>query len=282
MKTASPQLDFSGHILTLDRPRIMGVLNVTPDSFSDGGQWLNAADAVRHALDMQQEGADIIDVGGESTRPGALAVSLQEELDRVIPIIEAIASRLDIPVCVDTSKAEVMRAAVSAGAGMVNDVFALRKDGALQAAAQLSVPVCLMHMQGEPRMMQDNPHYTDVAIEVNEFLQNRAEQCLVAGVKPHNIVLDPGFGFGKTLQQNLTLFQAIPMLTASVYPLLVGVSRKGMIGQLTGRELAGRLPGSVVAAALAVVSGAAIMRVHDVAASCDAIKVATALRPANA
>ena len=226
---------------------------------------------------MQDAGADIIDIGGESTRPGANAVSLQQELDRVIPVIEAIVPQLSVPVSIDTSKPDVMREAVAAGAGMVNDVFALRNHGALETAADLAVPVCLMHMQGEPRVMQDNPIYEDVVAEVKSFLLERAGQCEEYGVLKQNIVLDPGFGFGKTLQQNLELFHALPELVASGYPVLVGLSRKAMIGQLTGREMQGRVSGSITAALLAAQAGAAIIRVHDVAQTHDALKVATAL-----
>ena len=257
----------------------MGILNVTPDSFSDGGQWLVRSEAVQHALSIQAAGADIIDVGGESTRPGAKAVPLQQELDRVIPLIEAIVPRLCIPVSIDTSKPEVMREAVAAGAGMINDVYALRLDGAVSAAVDLGVPVCLMHMQGEPRVMQDNPVYKNVAAEVRHFLLERAKRCEEAGMLAHTIVLDPGFGFGKTLQQNIALFQSLPDLVATGYPVLVGISRKAMIGSLTGRDLPGRIPGSVTAAVLAVQAGAAIIRVHDVAETLDALKVATALSP---
>lgn len=277
MNLSTRELNCAGRKITLDRPRIMAVLNVTPDSFSDGGQWLGKTDAIRHALEMQQAGADIIDVGGESTRPGAQAVSLQQELDRVMPVIETIAPQLDVPVSIDTSKPEVMREAVMAGAGMINDVFALRQDGALQTVAELAVPVCLMHMQGEPRVMQENPVYDDVGTEVRDFLLERARLCNEAGVLPRNIVLDPGFGFGKTLQQNIDLFHALPVIASSGYPLLVGVSRKAMIGQLTGRDLSDRMPGSVIGAALAVLKGAAIVRVHDVAETRDALKSATAL-----
>jgi len=255
----------------------MGVLNVTPDSFSDGGKWLGKSEAIDHALAMQDAGANIIDVGGESTRPGAEAVSLQQELDRVIPVIEAIVPGLSVPVSVDTSKPEVMREAVAAGAGMINDVYALRVDGAVQAAVEMEVPVCLMHMQGEPRVMQDNPVYTDVGTEVRQFLLARAQHCEQSGVQRHNILLDPGFGFGKTLQQNLDLFHSLPELVATGHPVLVGISRKAMVGQLTGRELAERIPGSITAAVLAAQAGAAIIRVHDVSATLDALKVATAL-----
>jgi len=258
----------------------MGILNLTPDSFSDGGLWLGKSAAVQHALAMQEAGADIIDVGGESTRPGAQAVSLQQELDRVIPVIETIVPQLRVPVSIDTSKPEVMREAVAAGAGMINDVFALRSHDALQTAAELDVPVCLMHMLGDPRVMQNKPEYDDVAQEVKDFLLERAGRCEKAGISPENIVLDPGFGFGKTLQQNITLFHALPGLITSGYPLLVGVSRKAMIGQLTGRDIEGRVAGSIAAAALAAKLGAAIVRVHDVAQTRDALNVATALWPA--
>jgi dihydropteroate synthase len=255
----------------------MGVLNVTPDSFSDGGQWLGKSEAVQHALAMQDAGADIIDIGGESTRPGAQAVPLQQELDRVIPVIEAIVQQLSVPVSIDTSKPEVMREAVAAGAGMINDVYALRQEGAVEAAAELSVPVCLMHMLGDPRVMQHNPVYDEVTVEVKTFLLERAKHCENSGLLTQNIVLDPGFGFGKTVQQNLELFHRLPDLVATGYPLLVGVSRKSMIGQLTGREASGRVSGSITAAALAGRLGAAIVRVHDVAETLDALKVATAL-----
>lgn len=277
MNSAIRELNCAGRKVKFDRPRIMGILNVTPDSFSDGGQWLGKSQAIQHALAMQGAGADIIDIGGESTRPGAKAVPLQQELDRVIPVIEAIAPQLSVPVSIDTSKPEVMREAVQAGAGMINDVYALRQDGALQAATELTVPVCLMHMLGAPRVMQQNPVYDDVSAEIKSFLLERAKQCEVSGIPSQNIVLDPGFGFGKTLQQNLDLFFGLPELVASGYPVLIGMSRKTMIGQLTGRETRGRLPGSIAAAVLAAQAGAAIIRVHDVAETRDALKVATAL-----
>jgi len=260
-----------------NRPRIMGVLNVTPDSFSDGGQWLGKSEAIEHAIAMQEAGADIIDVGGESTRPGAQAVPLQQELDRVLPVIEAITAQLTVPVSVDTSKPEVMREAVAAGAGMINDVSALQLDGALRAAANLAVPVCLMHMQGEPRVMQQDPVYADVAVEVRQFLLDRARQCEENGILKENVILDPGFGFGKTLQHNIELFHALPSLVETGYPILVGISRKTMIGQLTGRQTADRMPGSITAAALAVLQGASIVRVHDVAETRDALRVLKSL-----
>jgi len=262
----------------LDQPRVMGILNVTPDSFSDGGQWLGKSEAIEHALCMQDAGADIIDIGGESTRPGAQAVPLQQELDRVIPVIEAIVPQLSVPVSIDTSKPEVMREAVRAGAGMINDVCALRQAGALQAAADLDVPVCLMHMLGDPRVMQKNPVYDDVIAEVKGFLLERARQCELGGIPAKNIVLDPGFGFGKTLQQNLDLFHGLPELVASGYPVLVGISRKAMIGQLTGREMPDRVSGSITAAVLALLQGASIVRVHDVAETQDALNIVKSLR----
>ncbi len=227
---------------------------------------------------MQDAGADIIDVGGESTRPGAQAVPLQQELDRVIPVIEAIVPQLSVPVSIDTSKPEVMREAVQAGAGMINDVYALRQEGALQAVAELAVPVCLMHMLGDPRVMQQNPVYDDVSARSKAFYWSAPKQCELGGIRLQNIVLDPGFGFGKTLQQNLDLFHKLPALVASGYPVLVGVSRKAMIGQLTGREMPDRVPGSITAAVLAVLQGASIVRVHDVAETQDALNIVKSLR----
>lgn len=255
----------------------MGIVNVTPDSFSDGGRWLEKSDAIRQALAMQDAGADMIDIGGESTRPGAQVVPLQQELDRVIPVIESIAPQLSIPVSIDTSKAEVMRQAVASGAGMINDVCALRQQGALQAAVELAVPVCLMHMRGDPRVMQKTPVYGDVVNEVKRFLLDRAEQCERAGIAQNRIVLDPGFGFGKTLEQNLELFKGLQEIVACGYPVLVGVSRKAMIGQLTGREMPERVAGSITAALLAIQMGASIVRVHDVEETRDALRIATAL-----
>ena len=267
----------AGHRLVLDRTRVMGILNLTPDSFSDGGRWLERGAAVEHALAMQEAGADIIDVGGESTRPGAQTITVQQELDRVLPVIETLAQQLSVPLSIDTGKPEVMRAAVAAGAGMINDVYALRQDGALQAAVEIGVPVCLMHMLGNPRVMQNAPVYDDVAGEVTAFLLERASLCESNGIARENIVLDPGFGFGKTLEQNITLFRAIPDIAAMGYPLLVGVSRKSMLGQLTGRQTGDRVAASVAAAVLAAQMGAAIVRVHDVGETRDALEVATAL-----
>jgi dihydropteroate synthase len=255
----------------------MGVLNVTPDSFSDGGKFLGRDLALRRADRMAEEGADIIDIGGESTRPGAPPVSAEEELDRVVPVIESLASRISLPISVDTSKPEVMRAAVGAGAGMINDVRALRGSGAMAAAVEARVPVCLMHMQGEPRTMQEAPGYRDVVSEVGYFLRKRFEACREAGMSPGLVILDPGFGFGKTLDHNLALLAGLPELCRLGPPLLVGMSRKSMIGTLTRRTVEERLAGSLAAAVLAVERGARIVRVHDVAPTVDAIRVAWAL-----
>lgn len=275
------QLDCAGRLLDLTRPAVMGVLNLTPDSFSDGGLWTDPGRAVAHAADMVAEGAAIIDVGGESTRPGAAAVDAADEIARVVPIIARIAAELDVPVSVDTSKPEVMRAAIDAGATMVNDVRALRAPGALAAVANSKVAVCLMHMQGEPRTMQQAPVYDDVVAEVQAFLLERAAACVEAGIKNNRIALDPGFGFGKTLAHNLALFARLDAFTTSGYPVLVGISRKSMIGTLTGAPVTERLAGSVAAVALAVARGANILRVHDVAASVQALAVAAAVREAS-
>ena len=272
--TPSPvTLDCGGRPLVLDRPRIMGILNVTPDSFSDGGDWLSPRQAVLHAHHMATAGADIIDIGGESTRPGAAQVSLAQELDRVIPVIEALWTETRIPISIDTSKPEVMRAAASAGAGMINDVFALQGEGALQTAASLGLPVCLMHMQGDPRSMQHQPFYNDVVGEVETFLLARAQACEKSGIPAGKILIDPGFGFGKSLQHNLDLLAGLERLSSGAYPLLVGLSRKSMLASITGRGVDQRLAGSLALAVLAIQSGAAIIRVHDVAETRDVIKV---------
>jgi len=270
-------LDCGGRPLLLDRPRIMGILNITPDSFSDGGDWLSPRDALFHAHHMAAAGADIIDIGGESTRPGAAAVSIQQELDRVMPVIEAIWSETRIPISIDTSKPEVMKAAAAAGAGMINDICALQRDGALEAAAGLNLPVCLMHMRGDPRSMQEEPVYEDVMGEVTSFLLERAGTAQAAGIAQHNILLDPGFGFGKNLQHNLALLRDVRELCACDYPVLAGLSRKSMLGLLTGREVGHRLAGSVTLAVLAIQSGASIIRVHDVAETQDIIKILEAI-----
>ncbi|MCP5478271.1 MAG: dihydropteroate synthase [Rhodanobacteraceae bacterium] len=256
----------------------MGIVNVTPDSFSDGGRFDSVEAAVSHALTLVGEGADILDVGGESTRPGAGDVSVQEELDRVVPVIEALASRCEVPISVDTSKPEVMRASVAAGAGMINDVYALRREGAMDAAAELAVPVCLMHMQGEPRSMQADPQYDDVVGEVHRFLAERIFACEMAGIDKRRIVLDPGFGFGKTLDHNLLLLRQLSRFSDLGLPLLAGLSRKSLIGKLIGRESpADRVTGSVAAALIAAQNGATILRVHDVAATRDALAVLDAV-----
>jgi len=274
-----PSFDCGGRVLDLSRTAIMGILNVTPDSFSDGGIFLARDAAVAHALAMAEEGADLIDIGGESTRPGAPAVSVQEELDRVIPVIEAIAHAVPLPVSIDTSKPEVMRAAVAAGAGLINDVRALRATGALQTAAALAVPVCLMHMQGEPRSMQHNPVYVDVADEVRDFLQERIDACVAAGIPRQRIVIDPGFGFGKTVGHNLELLRRLDELRALGAPILAGLSRKSMIGALCGLPVEQRLHASVALALIAVQNGATMLRVHDVRATREAIRMFEAVYP---
>jgi dihydropteroate synthase len=258
----------------------MGVLNVTPDSFSDGGRHASAAVAIEHGVAMAEEGAAIIDVGGESTRPGAADVGVQEELERVVPVIEALVRRVHVPVSVDTSKPEVMRAAIAAGASLVNDVKALGAPGALEAVAGSRAAVCLMHMQGEPRTMQAAPSYTDVVGEVRKFLAERVMACVAAGIGRERICVDPGIGFGKRPEHNLALLAAIDRLADPDLPVLVGVSRKSLVGIITGRPPEGRLAGSVAFAALAVMGGAAIIRAHDVAETVDAVKVASALKRA--
>jgi dihydropteroate synthase len=263
--------------LIIDGPVVMGILNVTPDSFSDGGLYLTADAAIEQAELMVAEGAAIIDIGGESTRPGADAVTEQQELDRVIPVIEKLSVSLDVPVSVDTSGPEVMRAAVAAGAEMINDVRALQREGALQAAVDLQKPVCLMHMRGEPGTMQQRPEYHDVVADVTQFLTERMAQCCAAGLAKDLIVLDPGFGFGKTVDNNLTLLAELQQLVNIGRPLLVGMSRKSTLGSITGRDTGELMPASVAAAVIAVMLGAQIVRVHDVAASVDALKVVRAV-----
>ncbi|GBF30616.1 dihydropteroate synthase [bacterium MnTg04] len=263
------------------RPLVMGVLNVTPDSFSDGGRFIDPSLAMARVKEMVEEGADIIDIGGESTRPGAAAVPVAEEMERVIPLLREIHDTLAVMVSVDTSKPEVMQAAVSAGAGMINDVRALRAPGAIEAVADSSAQVCLMHMQGEPRTMQDNPRYANVIAEVGDFLFARAEACLAAGIGRDRIFLDPGFGFGKTLAHNLELMAGLDKLLELGFPLLVGVSRKSMFGALLEREVDERLAGSVAMAAIAAWSGVSIVRAHDIAETKDAVRVAAAVRGAR-
>ena len=268
--------------LTLPDPAVMGILNVTPDSFSDGGQFDNPSIALRQASTMAEEGAAIIDIGGESTRPGADSVSTQQELDRVIPIIETVREVTDVPVSIDTSKPAVMREAVAAGASMINDVCALQVEGALQAAAELDVAVCLMHMQGQPRTMQEAPGYDHVASEVTSFLKERVASAIAAGINEDNIVVDPGFGFGKTHAHNVELLANLRQLQDCGRPVLVGVSRKSTLGELTQREVHERMPASVAAAVIAVMKGAQIIRAHDVQATVDGLRVARAVKEASA
>jgi dihydropteroate synthase len=267
-----------GRVLGLERPVVMGVLNVTPDSFSDGGRFVRLDDAVERGVQMAQEGAAIIDVGGESTRPGAQPVGLDEELRRVVPVIERLHPRTQAVLCVDTSKPEVMRAAAAAGAAMINDVRALREPGALEAAVATGCAVCLMHMLGEPRTMQDSPSYRDVVAEVRQFLGDRAATCIEAGVPAERLMLDPGFGFGKTLRHNLELLRRLGELSVDGLPILAGLSRKSMVGALTGRPPDERLHGSVALAVVAALNGARILRVHEVAATVDALKVVAAVQ----
>ena len=268
------------HALDLTRPRVMGILNVTPDSFSDGGRFFDRERALDHARHMLADGADLIDVGGESTRPGAAPVDEAGELARVIPVIDELA-REGALVSVDTMKPAVMRAAVAAGAAMINDVNALRLPGALEAAASTDAAVCLMHMRGEPRTMQDAPSYDDVAAEVRDFLVERAQSCEAVGIARDRIVLDPGFGFGKTLAHNLALARALPELVATGYPVLAGLSRKSSLGTITGRPGSERLAASLAAALAAIARGASIVRVHDVRETVDALKVWTAIQGAG-
>ena len=269
-----PQLDCAGRILRLDRPQVMGIVNVTPDSFSDGGAHDTTDAAVAHALMLVEEGADLLDIGGESTRPGADDVSLEEELRRVVPVIERLAAQVAVPISIDTSKPEVMRAAVQAGAGMINDVHALRRDGALEVAASLGVPVVLMHMQGEPWSMQVAPDYDDVVGDVHRFLAERIFAAEMAGIAKKRIVIDPGFGFGKDTAHNLQLLVQLERFVELGVPVLAGLSRKRSIGELTGRSApTERVSGSVAAHLIAAQHGAAIVRVHDVAATVDALKV---------
>ena len=261
--------------LPRDRCQVMGIVNVTPDSFSDGGRYLSLRQAIDHALRLVEEGADILDIGGESTRPGAAPVSVQEEMDRVIPVVEALARQTCTPVSVDTSTPEVMRAAVSAGAALINDVRALRVPGALEVAAAASVPVCLMHMQGEPRTMQARPCYgADVMGEVMGFLSSRIAACEAAGIGRARLWIDPGFGFGKDLAHNLALLAQLDRLRTLHCPLVVGLSRKSMLGQiLGGNAVSDRLPASLAAALWAAAQGAAVVRVHDVRATAEALRV---------
>ena len=278
MFDTTPRLDCAGRPLLLDRTRVMGIVNVTPDSFSDGGQGVHTDAAIAHGLRLAAEGADLLDVGGESTRPGAAGVAVEEELRRVLPVISHLARETGLPVSVDTSQPEVMRAAVAAGAGLINDVRALRRPGALEAAAALRVPVCVAHMLGEPGSMQKDPQYDDVVGEVHRFLAERVFACELAGIERKRVLVDPGFGFGKTLQHNLSLLASLRRFADLGAGLLVGLSRKSMIGALTGQDVpAERVAGSVAAALLAAQRGARIVRVHDVAATRQALAVWEAL-----
>ncbi|MCM2104396.1 dihydropteroate synthase [Pseudomonas aeruginosa] len=275
------RLPCGSRVLDLARPHVMGILNVTPDSFSDGGRYDRLDDALRHAERMVREGATLIDVGGESTRPGARSVSPTEELERVAPVVERIARELDVVISVDTSTPAVMRETARLGAGLINDVRSLQRDGALDAAVDSGLAVCLMHMRGEPQTMQDAPAYQDVVAEVGAFLQERVDACVAAGIDRERLLLDPGFGFAKTLEHNLVLFRHLQALHDLGLPLLVGVSRKSMIGKVLGREVDERLYGSLALAALALAKGARIIRVHDVAATVDVMRMISAVEMAD-
>ncbi|MDY0329075.1 MAG: dihydropteroate synthase [Thiomonas sp.] len=263
--------------LSLHRPLVMGIVNVTPDSFSDGGQHADAVLALRHAQTLLEEGVDILDIGGESSRPGSAQLTQAQEWARIAPVVQE-AVRWNVPVSVDTYQPETMRRALELGVDIINDIHALQRPGALQIVAASNAGVCLMHMQGDPQTMQQAPHYDDVLGEVRQFLLDRAAAAEALGIDRSRIALDPGFGFGKTLQHNLSLAKHLEALAQTGYPLLVGVSRKSMIGALTGREVAARLPGSLAAALACVAAGAQIVRVHDVGPTCDAIKVWNAMR----
>ncbi len=275
------KMNFAGRELDMSRCHVMGVLNVTPDSFSDGGQYNRPDAALVRARQMVADGATFIDIGGESTRPGATPVSLQEELDRVCPVVEAAARELDAVISVDTSAPEVMAETAKLGAGLINDVRALQRDGAPEVAAKAGIPVCIMHIQGEPDTMQDRPEYRNVRREVSAFLTERIRVAEHAGIRPENILLDPGFGFGKSLEHNLQLLASLEQMHILGHPLLVGVSRKSMLGHITGREVNERLSASLAAATIAAMKGASIMRVHDVRETVDAIRVVAAVKEAG-
>src|SRR5690554_4886296 len=275
------EMSFAGRVLDMSRCHVMGILNVTPDSFSDGGRFNQQDAALLRARQMVADGAAFIDVGGESTRPGAADVSVQEELDRVCPVVEAISRELDVVISVDTSTPEVMSQSAKLGAGLINDVRALQREGALAAAASAGVPVCIMHIKGEPRTMQDQPEYQNVLREVGEFLTQRVRAAVQAGVDTQNIILDPGFGFGKNLEHNLRLLASLEQLQALGHPLLVGMSRKTMLGHITGRDVGERLPASLAVATISAMKGASIIRVHDVRETVDAVKIATAVKEAG-
>ncbi len=281
MFDTTPSLQCGKYTLTFDTPKIMAIINVTPDSFSDGGQLASTQQAIEFALQAVEQGAHLLDIGGESTRPNAEPVSVAKELQRVIPVIEALAKYANVPISIDTSKPEVMRAAVATGATFINDVYALRHEGALEAVAELGVPVCLMHMLGSPQTMQQDAHYDDVLVQVRQFLTERIFACEMSGIAKKNIVIDPGFGFGKQLEHNLTLLANLEYFTQLGVPVLAGVSRKSMIGQITGRALNQRVMGSAAAALIALQNGARIIRVHDVAETKDALAVLEAVQGAS-
>lgn len=273
----SHRIDCAGWLLDLRHPCVMGILNVTPDSFSDGGDFLGYEDALQHARQMVAEGADMIDVGGESTRPGAAVVPEQQELDRVIPLIEALSAEIAVPISVDTTKAQVMREAVSAGAGLINDVNALRSEGALSAAVDLAVPICLMHRQGSPSKMQKKPLYDNVLADVKRFLLARVAACELVGISRERLIIDPGFGFGKTLEHNIALFAGLKQFVGLGLPVMIGVSRKTMIGEVLNAPVDERLSGGLALATLAAQQGASIIRTHDVKATTDVLKICRVL-----
>jgi dihydropteroate synthase len=268
------------HRLALRSPLVCGIVNVTPDSFSDGGRYVDPAAAIDHGLALVAQGAELLDVGGESTRPGAHPPSEADEIARVVPVIDALSRSTSVPISVDTSRPAVMREAVAAGACFINDIRALRYPGALAAAAELDVPVCLVHMRGEPHTMQDSPDYVDVVIEVRAFLLHRVEACLQAGIPREHIVLDPGFGFGKTVVHNLDLLANLRHIADIGLPVMAGLSRKGMLGAITGRDVEHRQVASAAAALMATQNGASLLRVHDVAETVDALAVLNAVRSA--
>ncbi len=276
-----PIMQISNLNITGENFVVMGILNLTPDSFSDGGLYLDVHVAVARAQQMVEEGADIIDIGGESTRPGAQPLTAEEEVARVVPVIKALRSESDVVISIDTSKAIVMKAAIEAGANLINDVRALQEEGALQAAAEMDVPVCLMHMQGQPRSMQHNPEYGDVVKEVIAFLQKRIEVCEAAGINRDKIILDPGFGFGKALEHNLSLLKHLPEFVKIGLPVLVGISRKSMLGHITGADVEQRVEAGLATTVLGYQAGARIFRVHDVKETVEALKVCHAVRTAK-
>ena len=272
------QMTFAGRELDMDRCHVMGIINVTPDSFSDGGRYNSVDPALQRAREMVSAGAAFLHVGGESTRPGAAPVSEQEELDRVCPVVEAIAKELDVVISVDTSTPSVIRESARLGAGLINDIRALEREGALEAAVVSGLPVCLMHMKGDPETMQQNPEYRHVLRDVATYLMDRVRTAEAAGIPPEKILLDPGFGFGKTLEHNLRLLAALEQLRVLGYPLLIGMSRKTMLGQITGRDIDERLPASLAVATISALKGASVIRVHDVRETVDAVRVVEAVR----